>query len=82
MSITIYSTHTCAYCKMLMDYLNSKNIAYEVKYADDNQQIAEELYTKSHQLAVPYTIISDEAGKESSVLGFDKPKIDQLLNLA
>jgi glutaredoxin 3 len=45
--ITIYSTATCGYCKMLKGYLQSKDIAYEEKHADKDQKLAEELYEKS-----------------------------------
>lgn len=81
MKITIYSTETCAYCKMLRDYLDKQNIAYEVKYADRDQGIAEELFSKSHQLGVPYTIISKDNQEDTAILGFDKPKLDKALGL-
>lgn len=79
--ITIYSTATCGYCKMLKSYLMSKNIKYTEKHADEDQKIAMELYEKSGQLGVPFTIIEDEKGKETNILGFDRPKIDHALGL-
>ncbi len=79
--ITIYSTATCGYCKMLKSYLQSKNINYDVKMADEDQNLARELYEKSGQLGVPFTIIETEDGKEEKILGFDRPKIDEVLNL-
>jgi hypothetical protein len=48
---------------MLKSYLASKDIPFEVKMADEDQAIAEELYEKSGQLGVPFTIIAEE-GKE------------------
>ena len=39
--IIIYSTATCAYCKMLKSYLQSKDIAYDEKHADLDQSIAQ-----------------------------------------
>ena len=82
MNITIYSTHTCAFCKMLKDYLDKNNFKYEVKYADEDPLLAQELYNKSHQLGVPFTIITKDNGEEVSILGFDKPKVDQALGIA
>lgn len=79
--ITIYSTATCGYCKMLKSYLMSKDIKFTEKRADEDQKIAEELYSKSHQLGVPFTIIETDDGKEVNVLGFDRPKIDHALGL-
>lgn len=80
--ITIYSTATCGYCKMLKQYLDGKNIKYDVKMADDDPKIAQELYEKSGQLGVPFTIVETGDGKEESILGFDRPKFDSILSEA
>lgn len=80
--ITIYSTATCAYCKMLKSYLKSKDIAYEDKYADIDQSVAQELFEKSGQLGVPFTIIEKEDGSEEKILGFDRKKVDLILGIS
>lgn len=80
--ITIYTTQTCAFCKMLKDYLDQHGFKYELKYADSDQAIAEELYEKSQNLAVPFTVIEKDDGEEVSVLGFDKPRIDSALGIS
>lgn len=80
--ITIYSTATCGYCKMLKSYLQSKNIAYEEKHVDQDQKLAQELYEESGQLGVPFTIIEKEDGTVEKVLGFDRNKIDSVLGIA
>lgn len=80
--ITIYSTATCGFCKMLKSYLLSKDIPFNEKKADEDQALARELYEVSGQLGVPFTIISDEDGKnEEHVLGFDRRRIDEILQL-
>ncbi|HSH56217.1 MAG TPA: glutaredoxin domain-containing protein [Candidatus Limnocylindrales bacterium] len=79
--ITIYSTATCGFCRMLKSYLQSKDIAYEEKHADQDERLAQELYEKSGQLGVPFTIIETDDGKEEKILGFDKPRFDQVLGL-
>ncbi len=79
--ITIYSTSSCGFCKMLKSYLNSKGIKYDEKKADEDQSIAKELYEKSGQLGVPFTIITDEDGNEEKILGFDRPKINSVLDI-
>ena len=78
--ITIYSTATCGFCKMLKSYLNDKGINYDVKMADEDQAITKELYEKSGQLGVPFTIIEKD-GKEEKILGFDRNRIDEVLDL-
>lgn len=79
-NVTIYSTATCGFCKMLKSYLSDKGVSYDVKMADEDESIAKELYEKSGQLGVPFTII-EEDGKEELILGFDRPKIDTALGL-
>lgn len=74
--ITIYSTATCGFCKMLKGYLTDKNIAFNVKAADEDQAIAKELFEKSGQIGVPFTIVEKEDGTEEGILGFDRAKID------
>jgi glutaredoxin len=81
-NITIYSTATCGFCKMLKSYLASKEIDFDVKMADEDQAIAMELYEKSGQLGVPFTVITDEDGNEEKILGFDRPRFDEVLGLA
>jgi glutaredoxin len=66
---------------MLKSYLQSKDIDYEVKMADEDPDLARELYEKSGQLGVPFTIIETDEGKEEKILGFDRPRIDEVLNL-
>lgn len=80
--ITIYSTATCAYCKMLKSYLQSKDIAYEEKHADMDQAVAQELFEKSGQLGVPFTIIETEDGSEEKIIGFDRKKVDLVLGIS
>jgi hypothetical protein len=49
--------------------------------ADEDQEIAKELYEKSGQLGVPFTVITDENGSEELILGFDRQKINAYLVL-
>lgn len=80
-NVTVYSTATCGFCKMLKSYLNDKEVKYDVKMADEDQAIAQELYEKSGQLGVPFTVITDSDGKEELILGFDRPKINSALGI-
>lgn len=79
-NITIYSTATCGFCKMLKSYLQQHDIAFNEKHADQDQNIAQELYEKSGQLGVPFTIIEKD-GKEEAILGFDRPKFNEILEI-
>lgn len=77
--ITIYSTHTCPYCKMLKDYLNQKGLAFDNVFVDDDQAKAEEMMKISGQMGVPFTVIERDDGTKENILGFDRSKIDQVL---
>lgn len=79
--ITIYSTATCGFCRSLKSYLQSKGISYEEKHADQDQKLAEELYEKSGQLGVPFTIIEKSDGGIEKIVGFDRHKIDLALGI-
>jgi glutaredoxin 3 len=71
-NIIIYSTPTCAYCKLAKDYLTSKNIPYtEIDVVRDPSK-QQELITKSGQFGVP---VIDVDGK--IIVGFDKRKLDE-----
>ncbi|MEP7205134.1 MAG: glutaredoxin family protein [Candidatus Saccharibacteria bacterium] len=80
--ITIYSTATCAYCRMLKSYLQSKKVAFDEKHADQDQKLVQELYDKSGQLGVPFSIIEHDDGSEEKIIGFDRTRIDAALDLA
>ena len=75
-SITIYSTPTCAYCKMEKAFLKENKIAYtEIDVSEDSQK-AQEMIMKSGQSGVPVTIIDGHV-----IIGFDKPALKKALNL-
>ncbi len=79
-TITIYSTATCGFCKMLKGYLQDKGIDYNELHADQDPKVAQDLYDKSGQLGVPFTIIEKD-GKTEQILGFDRKKIDEILEI-
>ncbi len=91
MKITIYSTVTCPYCKMLKSYLDEKKVSYEEKLVDQDDAAREEMVALSGgYLGVPYTVIEKAAGLEASgpeggekekIIGFDKGKLNSVLGL-
>ncbi len=74
--IKIYSTPACPYCYLLKEYLKEKNIEFEDIDVSQNQEALQELVKKTGAMAVPVIDIDGEI-----VVGFDKEKIDKLLNL-
>ncbi len=82
MNVTIYSTTTCGFCKMLKKYLDDKGIAYEEKVADMDEKLAHELFEKSHGYAVPFTIVTKDDGTTAEILGFDRKQIDAAVGIS
>ncbi|MBN2058118.1 MAG: glutaredoxin family protein [Candidatus Saganbacteria bacterium] len=75
-NIKIYSTPTCPYCKMTKQFLAENNIEFEDVDVSANQSAAQEMISKSGQMGVPVLDIGGQI-----VVGFDKAKIKQLLNI-
>lgn len=83
MNITIFSTTTCPYCKMLKDYLSQKNVAFTEKLVDIDEAARTEMMGVSGGfLGVPFTAVTKDDGTKETILGFDKGKIDQVLQIS
>ncbi|MFA6076848.1 MAG: glutaredoxin family protein [Candidatus Paceibacterota bacterium] len=75
-NVTIYSTPSCHFCHMAKDFFNEQKVAYtEYNVASDLEK-RKEMVQKSGQMGVPVIIIGDDL-----IVGFNKPKIAQLLGL-
>lgn len=74
--VVVYSTPTCSWCTTLKRYLDEHRIAYSDVDVSSDQGKAEEMVKKSGQQGVPQTDING-----SIVVGFDKTRINQLLNI-
>lgn len=82
MKITIYSTTTCPYCKMLKDYLTQKGVSFSEKLTDQDQKTQEEMIALSDGfLGVPFTLVEKEDGSKEKIVGFDKNKIDSVVGI-
>lgn len=74
--VTIYSTPTCHFCAMAKDYFKANNVPYEEFNVASDTDKRKEMMEKSGQLGVPVIIID-----ESVVVGFNRPKLAQLLQI-
>lgn len=80
--ITIYSTSTCPYCKMLKDYLGAKNIAFAERLVDQDEAARDEMMANSGGfLGVPFSVIVKDDGTKENIVGFDKGKINSILGI-
>ncbi len=74
--VRVFSTKTCPYCVTLKAYLDEKGVKYEDIDVGENQEASKEMIDKSGQMGVPVTDIDGQI-----IIGFDKPKINQLLDI-
>ncbi len=75
-TVSIFTTPVCAYCKMAKEYFTKNGIQYNEYNVGTDLQRRQEMLDKSHQFGVPVIEIDGKI-----VIGFDKPKIDNLLGL-
>ena len=75
-NILIYTTPTCHFCHMAKEYFKSKGIKYEEVDLAKNPERGQEVIQKSGQFGVPVIEINGKI-----VIGFDQPKLKELLGL-
>lgn len=74
--VKVYSTPTCPYCVTLKEFLKKHNIQFEDIDVAQNEKARDEMIKNSNQMGVPVVDIDGQI-----VIGFDKEKISQLLNI-
>ncbi len=74
--VIVFSTPTCTYCNMAKQYFRQKNIRFTDVDVSRDMAAARDMLRRSGQAGVP---VIDIGGK--IVVGFNRPKIDQLLGL-
>ena len=73
-SVTIYSTPWCVFCHMAKEYLKGKNVVFKDVDIDQDRNAAYYIMNKTGQAGIPVLEIGDDV-----ILGFDRPRIDELL---
>ncbi len=80
-SVKLYSSTTCPYCSMEKSWLEEKGVKHEVVYVDSDQSAAEDMVNKTGQMGVPVTEVQYEEGEPDYVVGFDRSRLSQMLNV-
>jgi len=73
--ITIYTISWCPHCNELKNYLKKKKYSVENIDVEENEEAAEDIIEKTGQEGFPIIEIG-----ENIIIGFDKEKIEELLN--
>ena len=75
-NVQIFSTPTCAYCKMAKEYFKSKNIEYDEFNVAEDEVKRQEMIDKTGALAVPVIVANGKI-----IVGFNKDKINEALGI-
>ncbi|HTY13951.1 MAG TPA: glutaredoxin domain-containing protein [Candidatus Omnitrophota bacterium] len=75
--IKIYSTETCPYCVAAKQFFKDNHLEYTEFDVGSDRAAAEEMIARSGQLGVPVIDIDG-----TIVVGFNRPKIKELLKLS
>jgi glutaredoxin 3 len=74
--VIVFSTPTCTYCNLAKKYFRQNKVRFRDVDVSRDQAAARDMVRRSGQMGVP---VIDIGGK--IIVGFDKPKINQLLGL-
>jgi glutaredoxin-like YruB-family protein len=74
MSIALYTTPSCTYCRKAKDYFREHHIRFTEYDVSRDQRKAEEMVRKSGQMGVP---VIDVNGR--IIVGFNQPEIERAL---
>jgi glutaredoxin-like YruB-family protein len=75
-NVVVYTTPTCSWCNTLKAYLRKNSIPFREVDVSKDESAAQRMVQKSGQQGVPQTEINGRI-----VVGFDKTKINQLLEI-
>lgn len=81
MKVTVFSTPTCPWCKKVKTFLADRGIVFDDVDVSADSQAAALMTQKSGQMGVPVTLVRDENGGESIVIGYDEKQLSKLLNV-
>ena len=70
-NITILTTNTCAYCKMVKQFLNTKGFSYDEINLDDQPEKQQEAFALSGQLTVPITLVTKADDTKQVIVGYN-----------
>lgn len=74
--IIIFTTPTCSYCNVAKRYFREKQIRFTDIDVSRDSRAAADMQRRTGQTGVPVILINNRP-----VVGFDKPKINNMLNI-
>ncbi|HDR05133.1 MAG TPA: NrdH-redoxin [Candidatus Marinimicrobia bacterium] len=74
--VIVFTTPTCHYCAAVKKYLKENGVRFKEVDISKNAVAARDMVNKTGQQGVPQLWINNKP-----IVGFDRPKINQMLNL-
>ena len=74
--VIIFTTPTCSYCNIAKRYFREKSVRFTNVDVSRDQRAAADMQRRTGQTGVPINMINNR-----SIVGFDKPKINRMLNI-
>ncbi|MCK5853539.1 NrdH-redoxin [bacterium] len=74
--VIVFSTPTCSFCTKAKRYFREKKIKFRDIDVSRDAKAASDMQRKTGQTGVPVILINNRP-----IVGFDKPKINQLLGI-
>ncbi|HII72391.1 TPA: hypothetical protein HA265_06570 [Candidatus Woesearchaeota archaeon] len=77
MTVKVYSTPTCPYCKLAKEWLTQKGVKFQDINVAEDEAARDEMIEKSGQMGVPVIMIG-----EKIIVGFDLKALEEALKEA
>ncbi len=74
--VIIFTTPTCSFCRAAKQYFNEKKVRFTEVDVTHDSRASQDMQRRTGQMGVPVILINNRP-----IVGFDKPKIDQLLGI-
>lgn len=83
MSVTVFSSSSCAICHAEMDWLSKQGVNYNNIIVDEAEDGMAKMMEATGGIiqGTPFTVI-DQDGKKETVAGFDRGRLQLLLGLS
>jgi len=76
LSVVVFTTPTCSWCRKVKSYLQSNKIRYKEVDVSRDARAMRDMVKKSGQMGVPQIWVNNKP-----IVGFDKEKIDRLIGI-
>lgn len=74
MSVQVYTTPSCGYCRMVKSYFQERGVKFTEYDVSRDRNKADEMVRKSGQMGVPVVDINGKI-----IVGFDRDRIERSL---